>query len=70
MKHIAEQADILAGKMQMVSDSLADYNPGLCKDKIPLQTISYDLACIGKEITWLYVAIEKKVKDGKIMQDS
>ena len=62
MKKLAEQADNLTGKMQMVADSLADYNPGLCKDKIPLPTIQYDLACIGKEITWLYSEIEKKVK--------
>lgn len=63
LKQIAEQADNLVTKMQMIADNLADYNPGLCKDKVPIETIQYDLGCLGRELTWLYAEIGKKVKN-------
>lgn len=62
MKEITEQANKLVEKLQMIADNLADYNPGLCKDKVPLDVIQYDLACFGREITWLYSDIETKIK--------
>ena len=65
MKEIAEQANSLVKEMQMIADNLADYNPELCKDKVPLGIIQYDLACLGRELTWLYVKIGKKIKDGE-----
>ena len=62
MKQIAEQSRNLATEMQMIADHLEEYNPGLCKDKVPLETLRYDLACLGREITWLYVEIGRKIK--------
>jgi hypothetical protein len=63
LKQIAEQAAQLVTEAQMIADNLAAYNPGLCKDKIPLEIIQYDLGCLGRELTWLYAEIEKKVKN-------
>ena len=65
MKKIAEQANSLVKEMQMIADNLEEYNPGLCKDKVPLGVIQYDLACLGRELTHLFVEIGKKIKDGK-----
>ena len=62
MKKLAEQADHLVDRMQMIADSLGDYNPGLCKDKTPLSTIQYDLACLGRDLTWIYAEIGAKIK--------
>ncbi len=63
MKAIAEQAAQLVTEAQMIADNLADYNPGLSKDKVPLEILQYDLACLGKDLTWLYSEIGKEVKD-------
>ena len=63
MKEITEQANKLVEKLQMIADNLADYNSGLCKDKVPLDVIQYDLACFGREITWLYAELGKKIKN-------
>lgn len=63
MKEIAEQASALVAEMQTIADNLSDYNPGLCKDKTPLDVIQYDIACLRRELTWLYAEIGKKVKD-------
>jgi hypothetical protein len=63
MKAIAEQAAQLVTEAQMIADNLAAYNPGLCKDKIPLEIIQYDLACLGRELTCLYAEIGRKVKN-------
>ena len=66
MKRIAEQANNLVKEMQMIADNLTDYNPGLCKDKVPLGVIQYNLACLGRELTWLYAEIERRIKDETI----
>ena len=63
MKNLSEQADILAENMQIIADNLSEYNPGLCKNKTPLDVIQYDLACRGRELTWLYTEIGRKIKD-------
>lgn len=62
MKQIAEQANSLVKDMQMIADNLEEYNPGLCKDKLPLDVIQYDLACLGRELTYFYAEIGKKIK--------
>jgi hypothetical protein len=66
MKQIAKQANNLVKEMQMIADNLADYNPGLCKDKVPLGVIQYDLACLGRELTYLFVEIGRRIKDETI----
>lgn len=64
MKRIAEQANNLVKELQMIADNLLEYNPGRsCKDKTPLGVIQYDLACLGRELTWLYAEIGRKIKD-------
>ena len=63
MKRIAEQVRNLVTEMQIIADHLEEYNPGLCKDKVPLPAIQYDLACLGRDLTWLYAEIGRKIKD-------
>jgi hypothetical protein len=46
----------------MIADSLEEYNPGLRKDKVPLDVIQHDIACLGRELTWLYTELGKKIK--------
>ena len=65
MKEIAEQADALAKRLQIIADAIADYNPGLCKEKTPLDVIQYDIACLRKDLTFLYAEIGKKIKNEK-----
>ena len=64
MKKLAEQANSLVKDMQMIADNLEEYNPGRCKEKTPLDVIQYDLACLGRELTWLYAGIGEKIKEG------
>ena len=66
MKKLAEQANNLVREMQMVSDSISDYNPGLSKEKTPLHVIQYDLASLEREITALYSKIGDKVRNEKV----
>ena len=66
MKEIAERANNLVKEFQIIADNLEEYNPGrCCKDKTPLGIIQYDLACLGRELTYLFVEIGKKIKDGE-----
>lgn len=68
MKQIVEQANNLVKEMQIIADNLEKYNPGrCCKDKTPLGVIQYDLACLGRELTWLYSEIGKKIKNDTIL---
>ena len=63
MKQISEQANNLVKEMQIIADNLEEYNPGrCCKDRTPLGVIQYDLACLGRELTYLYAEIGKKIK--------
>lgn len=63
MKEIAEQANNLVKELQIIADNLAEYNPGLNKKKVPLSVIQYDIACLGRDLTWLYTEIGGLVKD-------
>lgn len=51
MKNLSKKADILVKDMQIIADNLAEYNPGLCKKKVPLEVIQYDIACLRRELT-------------------
>lgn len=62
MKQLFEQADILVKEMQMIADSIGDYNPGLCKNKTPLETIQYDVASLARELVGLHGKIGEKIK--------
>jgi len=63
MKRIAEQSAQLVTDAQIIADNLAEYNPGLCKKKVPLQVIQHDLATLMREFAILYGNIGEKVKD-------
>lgn len=45
--------------MQMIADSLFDYNSGLCKKKTPLSVIQYDVSTLAHNLTELYGDIGK-----------
>ena len=36
MKEIHEQVDKLVKDFQIIADNISEYNPGLCKKKVPL----------------------------------
>ena len=63
MKEIYERVERLVKELQIIADNLAEYNPGLCKKKVPLSVIQYDLACLRRDLTWLYTEIGGLVKD-------
>ena len=63
MKQIAERANNLVKDLQIIADTLSEYNPRLCKKKVPLSAIQFDLACLGRELTWLYAEIGKRIRD-------
>jgi len=44
MKKLFEQATQIEVKAQMIADSLEEHNPGLCKEKRPLDVIQHDIA--------------------------
>ena len=62
IKQLVEQTEQLVKEIQIIANNLADYNPGLCKDKIPLPTIQYNLACLARELTDLHGEIGEKIR--------
>lgn len=63
MKKIAEQAAQLATEAQIIADNLSGYNPGLCKKKVLLEVIQYDVASLARALAGLYAEIGGKIKD-------
>ena len=63
MKEIAERAEQAAKEMQMIANNLGDYNPGLCKDKVPLGAIQYDLDCLERELIQLRIELGRRSKN-------
>ena len=62
MKKLCEQTIQLVTEFQIIADAISEYNPGLRKDKTPLDVIQHNLACLGWELTWLYSEIGTKIK--------
>lgn len=62
MKEIYEQADQLAIEAQIIADNLLAYNPGLGKDKIPLDVLIADIRKLTYEYVKLGVDIAKRYK--------
>ena len=63
MKKLFEQASQIAKEAQMIADSLAEYNPGLCKHKVPLDVIQYDVASLARELAGLHGEIGGKIRN-------
>lgn len=63
LKQLYEQASRIAVEAQMIADSLEKHNPGLCKDKTPLETIQYDVANLARELAGLHGKIGAKIKN-------
>lgn len=63
MKKLFEQATGLIVDMQMIADSLFDYNSGLCKKKIPLSAIQSDVSTLLRNLAGLHGEIGGKIKD-------
>ena len=62
MKKLYNQAAGLVVDMQMIADSLFDYNSGLCKKKIPLSAIQCDISTLLRELAELHGKIGGKIK--------
>ena len=54
MKKLFEHASQIAKEAQIIADNLAKYNPGLCKNKVPLDVIQYDVASLARELARLH----------------
>ena len=63
MRKLFEQATGLIVDMQMIADSLFDYNSGLCKKKIPLSAIQSDVSALTRNLLILYGDIGAKIRD-------
>lgn len=63
MKKLFLIAEQLVKEMQIIADSLRDYNPGLCKRKVPLDVIQYDVASLARELASLHGDIGEKIKE-------
>lgn len=69
MKNFYEQVSQLVIELQAIADALSEYNPGLSKNKTPLQVIQYDVACLERELTGLHGKIGEKIRN-EINSDS
>ena len=68
MKKLYQQADGLTKELQIIADNLAEYNPGLCKRKVPLETIQYDIASLIRDLSRIHAEIGKKIKKIKLQE--
>ena len=64
MKKLYEQAIGLIVDMQMIADSLFDYNSGLCKKKTPLSAIQGDVSALTRNLLILYGDIGENIRNG------
>lgn len=63
MKKLYRQAVQIAVEAQMIADNLEEHNPGLCKNKTPLEVIQCDVGCLEREVGDLYGKIGGKIRD-------
>lgn len=64
MKKLSEEINQIAIEVQIFADNVNDYNPGLRKRKVPIETLQYDAACLARSFAGLYGKLGEKVKDG------
>lgn len=62
MKKLYDQASQIALEAQMIVDNLEGHNPGLIKDKVPLEAIQTDAGNLARELAVLYGKIGEKIK--------
>lgn len=63
MKKLYEQASQIVIDAQMIVDNLNGHNPGLSKNRVPLEVIQYDVASLARELAILYGKIGEKIRD-------
>ena len=63
MKQLFEQASRIAVEAQMIADNLEGHNPGLTKNRVPLEAIQADVASLARELAVLYGEIGGKIKN-------
>lgn len=63
MKQIFGQVDQLATEARLIADSLSRYNPGLNKERIPLEVIQHDVAILMQRYSRIYADIGEKIKN-------
>ena len=63
LERLYNQAAGLIVDMQMIADSLFDYNSGLCKKKIPLSAIQCDCSTLARNLIILYGDIGEKIRN-------
>jgi hypothetical protein len=72
MKKLFEQATQIAIEAQMIADSLAEYNPGLSKNKTPLREnrtsliiLATDAGILAREFEKLRVSLRNKHEENQ-----
>jgi hypothetical protein len=63
MKKLYNKTQILVTDLQIIADNLLEYNPGLCKKKVPLNVIQTDVGSLARELATLYGEIGEKIKN-------
>lgn len=63
MKEIYEQSAQLVIEGQLIADNLNQYNPGLVKERVPLETIQHDVAILMQRYSRVYADIGEKIKN-------
>ena len=53
----------LAKKTRIFASHIGDYNPGLSKNKIPLDVLQTDAAFLAREFAGLYGKIGEKIRN-------
>jgi len=63
LKELFKQATQIVIEAQMIADNLNGYNPGLSKDKVPLDVIQADVASLARELANLYGKLGEKIRN-------
>jgi len=63
MEKLYNQTNQLVKDLQMIADNIFDYNSGLCKKRIPLNIIQYDIATLARDLAKLHGEIGEKIRN-------
>ena len=63
MEKLYKQAKDLAEDAEMITDNLANYNPGIRKKVVPLRVIQHDIATLMRDYSILYGKVGEKIRN-------
>jgi hypothetical protein len=65
METLFRKAEELISAGEIIRDSLFEYNTGLCKKRVPLEFIQFDIALLREAYLELYDEVGKKRKENE-----